>query len=478
MDVEQFLDQPIIGFFIDGAFRVPQGREPKALVSPAIGTVWKEIVEANSDDVGDAVAAAERAFISWKRVPPPVRGGFLRRIGDLLLEYQDAIAWVMAMEMGKPVTQGKGEVVYSAGYFHWFAGEAERIYGMTIPSQFQNKRLILCYEPVGVAASITPWNFPLAMAARKIAAALAAGCTAVNKPSPESPVTMLLFAHLCNMAGLPQGVMGVVPGPEKEVGEALLGVPQVRKLSFTGSTPVGKYLYEHSANTLKKLTLELGGHAPLLVFDDADIGKAVTGTVESKFRNNGETCVCANRIFVQEGILDAFSNALVKAIKKLKIGDPFDASSDLTTILHPASVAKVQHHVQDALDKGAKALLLGNEPYQPAVLSGVTPEMRIFSEETFGPVAPLISFKDDSEGIAMANKGGFGLASYVFTKSLERAFKVVEELEYGIVGVNDGRPSTYQGSFGGVKNSGFGREGGPTAIKEYLVEKFVSIQVG
>lgn len=475
MDVEQFLDQPTLGFFIDGEFVIPPNRQELTLISPVTNQPWKSLSSANTSDAEQAIASAEKAYPLWKNTPPPTRGKYLQRIGNLIEEYAMDFTKIMATEMGKPITQGKGEVSYASGYFYWYAGEAERIYGVTVPSQFEGKKLMILYEPVGVCATITPWNFPLAIPARKIAAALAAGCTVINKPSPETPVTMLLFAHICKMAELPPGVVNVIPGPEKEIGETLLHSSSVRKLSFTGSTKVGKYLYRQSAETLKKLTLELGGHAPLIVFDDADIDKAVSGTILSKFRNNGQTCVCPNRIFVQEGIYVAFVEKLIDEIKKLRLGDPFDPKSELSAVLHPASIEKVNRHIQDAIDKGAKAELMGKEPYEPVVLSHVTPEMVIFNEETFGPVVPLIRFKGDEEGIAMANASEFGLSSYVFTENLKRANRVIDALEYGIIGLNDGLPSTYQASFGGVKSSGFGREGGPTGIKEYLVEKFVSV---
>ena len=476
MDVEQFLDQPILGSFINGTFQV-SGKRKEELVSPVTGKPWKTLLPASSEEAQQAIKAAESALPLWKKTPALVRANYLRNIGDLVTEYGDEFARLMAMEMGKPITQGKGEVTYAAGYFYWYAGEAERVYGLTIPSQFKEKRLMILYEPMGVCAAITPWNFPLAIPVRKIAAALAAGCTVVNKPSPESPITMLLFAHICHMAALPPGVINIIPGPEKEIGEALLDSPVVRKLSFTGSTEVGRYLYARSANTVKKLTMELGGHAPALVFDDADLNKAVMGIIHAKFRNNGQTCICPNRILVQKGIHDAFIKKFVEEVKKLKLGDPLDLESELSAILHPASVKKVTGHIQEALAKGAKAELRGKRPCDPAVLSGITSNMVLFHEETFGPVAPIVKFTSDEEGVALANKCEYGLASYIFTENLSRANRVIDALEYGIIGLNDGLPSSYQASFGGTKNSGFGREGGPTGIYEYLQEKFVSIQL-
>jgi succinate-semialdehyde dehydrogenase/glutarate-semialdehyde dehydrogenase len=478
MDVEQFLDQPRLGFYIDGSFCSDPDRPEKQLISPLSNTAWKSLLPATYEDALNAILAAQKSFDSWKRTSSSIRAKYLRKLGDLINEHADQFAKLMATEMGKPITQGKSEAAYSAGYFYWFAGEAERIYGLTIPSQFNNKKLLISYEPVGVCAAITPWNFPLAMAARKIAAALAAGCTIINKPSTESPATMLLFAQLCQMAELPPGVVNIIPGSEEEIGKALLESNIVRKISFTGSTAVGKLLYKKSAATLKKLTLELGGHAPLIVCDDADIKEAAEQTILGKFRNNGQTCVCPNRIYVQETIYEAFAATLIEEISKLKLGDPFDENTDLTTILHPASSEKVIKQIEDALQKGAIAEHIGGrESYHPCILFDVTEDMLIYREETFGPLAALIKFKTDEEAVALANDSEFGLSSYVFTKNLDRAAKIVDALEYGIVGLNDGMPSTYQASFGGVKHSGFGREGGPTALREYLVEKFVSTRL-
>ena len=478
MDVTQFLDQPVIGYFVGGRFSSLDHAPAIDLISPYTVKKWKSYIPANEQDTHKAIEAAKEALPSWKATPSPERARILRKIGDLLLANSDTFADLMAHEMGKPITQGKGEVSYTAGYFHWFAGEAERIYGMTIPSQFPNKELMIQYEPVGVCAAITPWNFPIAMAGRKIAAALAAGCTMINKPSSESPISMLLLAHLCQRAQLPDGVLNIIPGPEETIGKVLLASPVVRKISFTGSTEVGKYLYRESADTLKKLTMELGGHAPLLVFEDADIDAAVAGTIASKFRNNGQTCVCPNRIFVQKKIYREYLDKLKQEAAKLKVGDPLDPGSDLSPILHPSADAKVVKQVADAQEKGAKTLLQGERPCDPCILADVTSDMLIYREETFGPVAAVIPFETEEEGIAMANDTPFGLASYFFSRDLSRCKRVASALQYGIVGVNDPIPSTYQASFGGVKYSGFGREGGPTAIKEYLTEKYISFVYG
>lgn len=475
MDFKAFLDTSHLGFFLDGIFHFPKKREPLILTSPVTGKAWKNLYPASVHDVRKAIQAAQEAFIQWKKIPAFERGNFLRKIGTLIEAHQENFAYIMAMETGKPISQGIKEALYAADYFHWYAGEAERIYGQTILSQHSLKRLLLTYEPVGVSVSITPWNFPLAMAARKIAAALAAGCTMINKPSEDSPITMLFFAEICSQVKLPKGVVNILPGPSEEIGNVFMKSNDVKKLSFTGGTETGKLLYQQAAATLKKLTLELGGHAPLLVFDDADLEIAVKGTIEAKFRNNGQTCIAPNRIFVQEGIYADYLCALIEKVKQLKIGDPFDRSTDLSPILHPTTEKKIKKHIDDALEKGARCELKGTHLFEPCILSEVTEDMLIFQEETFGPVLGLARFKTEEEGIAKANHTSYGLASYVFTSDLHCAIRVTEGLEFGIIGLNDGLPSTYQASFGGVKHSGFGREGGPAGIKEYLVEKFISM---
>lgn len=476
MILNAFLEKKEHSCFIDGQF-ISSGQSKITLTNPTTKSPWKTILTASKEDTQHAINAAQAAFSTWKWVPPPVRGKYLRQCGDLLLQYQDQLAAIMAMEMGKPITEGKKEVDYSAGFFHWFAGEAERIYGKTIPSQFPEKRLMLIYEPVGVAGLITPWNFPLAMPARKIAAALAAGCTTILKPSAECPLSVLALAHIFQMIDLPKGVFNVLVGDEQMIGHELLSSPIVRKIGFTGSSEVGKTLYQHSAQTLKKLTLELGGHAPVLVFVDADFQKAIDGIITAKFRNNGQTCVAANRVFVHEKIYKAFSQQLVDRIKKLKVGDPLDPSTELSTVIHPSVTKKVPVHVEDAIKKGAKVLLKGEKPHEPTILGDVTPDMLIFEEETFGPVLPLIPFKDIQEGIALANQSPYGLAAYVYTEDMTTGHLALGALEYGIIGLNDGLPSTPQGVFGGVKESGFGREGGPTGLYEYCTEKFISIRI-
>lgn len=474
MDLQQLAQQKQFSSFIDGQFADTTGAS-QPLISPLTAKAWKTIFTAGEKEAQTAIAAAERSFAAWKYTPGVHRGNVLRAVGSLILAHKALLAYVMAMEMGKPIKEGGKEVEYAAGFFLWFAGEAERLCGQLVLSADPHKRLMIVPVPVGVCGIITPWNFPLAMGARKMAAALAAGCTTVVKPSPECPVSMLLLAEICRQAGVPAGVVNVLAGAEEVIGRELLRSDIVRKLSFTGSTETGRYLYRESAATLKKLTLELGGHAPLLVFDDASLERAVAGTLAAKFRNNGQTCIAANRILVQRGIYDAYVEKLVEAVQRLAVGNPLDAETDLSTVLHPASAKRVDEHIQDALAKGAKARLLGDAPCCPSILEGVTPAMRIFNEETFGPVAALTAFDTFEEGIALANRSKYGLAAYVFSEGLQRSHAAAEALNYGIIGVNDGLPSAPQASFGGVKDSGFGREGGPSGILEYCTEKFISI---
>lgn len=473
--MNNFIEQDLYGSLIGGTMQLHPHKEAVDFISPTTEKPWKKFQPAGPEETELAIQEAQKGYSIWSRIPSPQRARHLHTVADILRKNGSLFAEVMAYEMGKPVTEGLGEVEYSASFFDWFAGEAERVYGLNIPSQYPNKSLNLLYEPIGVCGVITPWNFPIAMAARKVAAALAAGCSAVVKPSSETPLSMLLLAQACIDAGITPSALNVVIGPEQPIGKVLLQSQVIRKITFTGSTNVGKYLYKESADTLKKLSLELGGHAPLIIFADADIEKAVQGTITAKFRNTGQTCICANRILVQKDIYDDFMHAFIEAAKTLTIGNPLDPKTEISTVLHPISQYKVHEHVNDALAKGAKPELTGSEPYEPQILSGITPSMQIFREETFGPVAPITKFSTFEEAIALANASEYGLAAYLFTKDLSTAHAATSQLEYGIIGVNDGLPSTAQASFGGVKNSGFGREGGPHGIYEYLVEKYVSI---
>jgi len=472
--MKNFINKQLFGSLIGGKMLVRQNKETVDFISPTTGEPWKKFQPASTEETELAIQEAQKGYSNWSRTPTPLRAHCLRKVAEILRQNGPLLAEVMAYEMGKPITEGLGEVEYSASFFDWFAGEAERIYGLNIPSQHANKSLNLLYEPIGICGIITPWNFPLAMGARKMAAALAAGCSVVVKPSSETPLSMLLLAQACYDAGIDPSAVNIVIGPEQSIGKALLQSQAIRKISFTGSTKVGKYLYKESAETLKKLSLELGGHAPLIVFNDANLEKSVQGAIIAKFRNTGQTCICANRILVQEEIYDQFLEAFIKTTKQLKIGSPLDPKTEISTILHPISQIKVLDHLNDALAKGARSELSSTNSYEPQILSDITPSMQIFREETFGPIAPITKFSTFDEAITLGNASEYGLAAYIFTQNLTTAHEAVSQLEYGIIGVNDGLPSTAQASFGGMKNSGFGREGGPHGIYEYLVEKYVS----
>ncbi len=477
MTLKDFLKSQQLSSFIDNQHTPCDLKHSTPIISPVTKEAWKSITPATDLDVKNAIKAAHGAFEAWSHTPAPTRAFHLRDVAYLLHENKTALAEVMALEMGKPIAEGEKEVDYAAGFCEWFAGEAERLYGLTIPSHYKNKKLSLSYQPVGVCGIITPWNFPIAMLARKVAAALAAGCTVVCKPSPECPVSALAFAEIMQQVGVPSGVMNVVVGPEEMIGNTFMGSDQVRKISFTGSLAVGRSLYSKCALTMKTITLELGGHAPLIVFDDADIDVAVRETINAKFRNNGQTCVAPNRIYVHSQIYNTYVSKLVDAIRKLKVGSPLERETEISEVLHPSVEKRLHDQIVDAVKKGAYALLQGSHSYEPTVFDRVTPDMTLYYEETFGPVVPLISFEKEAEVIQMANDTQFGLAAYLFTKDLERAHTVSSALEYGVIGLNDGLPSAPEGSFGGVKSSGFGREGGPNGIKEFLEEKYVSLSL-
>ncbi len=434
------------------------------LVSPTTNETLAELDAIDSEGIHQAIEEASASFQKWKHSSREERIALFLKVAEGLRNQKESLARTMALEMGKTLRDGLAEVEYAASYFDWFAGPAGEIptSSTTLPT---GKTLTYLKEPVGVVGIITPWNFPLAMAARKIAAALAAGCPLLWKPSPECPLSALALAELC------EGLVQVLIGDEKLIGKELLASDTVRKISFTGSTDVGIYLYQASAPTLKKLTLELGGHAPLLVFNDADLEQAVTESLAAKFRSSGQTCVSPNRFLVQGEILPRYRERLLEETKKLKVGSPLDAETDLTDTLHPSVPPKVQAHIQDAVEKGAKTLLKGEHPYEPTILDEVQPHMRIFHEETFGPVIPLLSFKTKEEAVQLANDTPYGLAAYLFTK---KEVEIAHALDYGVIGINDGRPSNAALSFGGIKHSGFGREGGPEGIDEYLVAKTLS----
>jgi succinate-semialdehyde dehydrogenase / glutarate-semialdehyde dehydrogenase len=425
-------------------------------------------------EVEVAIQKAHLALNAWKNTSPFKRAEILHAIANSLAEEKEQFAQMMTLEMGKTIRESRTEVDYSIGFFRHFASECTRFFGYMVAPHVPNKELRVYYEPVGVAGIISTWNFPLAMAARKISAALAAGCSLVVKPSPETPGTLLLFAKILQKLPLPEGLVSILIGDEEMIGKKMLASDLVRKISFTGSTKVGKYLYEKSAATLKKLTLELGGQAPLIVFEDANLEKAADELIIAKLRNSGQSCIAANRILVQKKIYPKFLELLAAKMKALKVGDPFLESTDVSSILHPISKKRVQVHIQDASKKGAKILLRGKTAAHPCLIADCTPKMALFQEETFGPVLGVSSFKTEEEAIQIANHTPFGLAAYVFTQNPSRARRVTSQLAFGIIGLNDGIPSTAQVPFGGVKHSGFGREGGPSGILEYLTEKLVS----
>ena len=450
--------------------------------SPYSGVVLAQVTDCGATEARRAADHAVAAFATWRKTTAYERAAILRRWNDLLLTHQNELARLMALEMGKPVVEARGEVRYTAAFVEFYAEEAKRVYGETIPSQFATKRLFALKQPVGPAFAVTPWNFPAAMITRKAAPALAAGCTMIVKPAEQSPLTALRVAELWLEAGGPPGTLQVLPCADPvPVSAVLLEDDRIRKLSFTGSTEVGMRLYAQTSRTMKRLSLELGGHAPFLVFGDADVERAARDVAASKYRNSGQTCVCTNRIYVHESVYDRFLEQFVPLVASLKTGDPLDETTQIGPLVDGDVFAKVQSHVDDAISKGARALVGGRAGggtvFQPTVLSDVVPGMRILGEETFGPVAPVIRFRDEQDVIRRANDTPVGLAAYLWTRDLSRAFRVTEALEYGIVGINDGVPSTAQAPFGGVKHSGLGREGGKWGIEEYLDIKYVSMTV-
>jgi succinate-semialdehyde dehydrogenase/glutarate-semialdehyde dehydrogenase len=426
-----------------------------------------------------AIEAAKDAFADWGRRPAKERSDLMRRWYDLIMANVDDLGALMTAEQGKPLAEAKGEVAYAASFIEWFAEEAKRVYGDTIPSPWQDRRLVVIKQPIGVCAAITPWNFPAAMIARKAGPALASGCTMVSKPAESTPYSALALAVLAERAGIPAGVLNVLTGEAKEIGGEMTSNPDVRKITFTGSTEVGRLLMKQSADTIKKLSLELGGNAPFIVFDDADLDEAVEGAIVSKYRNAGQTCVCANRLYVQAGVYDAFAEKLVAAVGKLKVGNGFDPEVLQGPLIDFAAVEKIEDHIQDAVVKGGRVLLggkrhaLGQTFFEPTVLSEVTSQMKVAREETFGPLAPLFRFESDEEGIQMANDTEFGLASYFYSRDVGRAWRAAEALDCGIVGINTGLISNEVAPFGGVKQSGLGREGSHYGMDDFLEIKYL-----
>jgi succinate-semialdehyde dehydrogenase / glutarate-semialdehyde dehydrogenase len=453
---------------------------PKVEVTnPATSEVVATIPRGGKDEAVRAVDAADTAFRDWSRKSVYERSELIRKWYDLINEHKEDLAETMTREQGKPLKEAQGEIQYANGFISWYAEEGKRVYGEQIPATQTNKRLFVSKQPVGVVAVITPWNFPAAMITRKVAPALATGCTVVIKPANLTPLTALKMAALAEQAGIPKGVINVVTGDSKAIGDAWLEDMRVRKLTFTGSTEVGRQLMKGSADTIKKVSLELGGHAPSIVMDDCDLDKAVEGVVASKFRNAGQTCVCSNRVYVHEDIAEEFTQRLVKKVKELKVGNGLEEGVDIGPLIDEDAVEKVQKHIDDAVSKGAKVVTGGKAGkglfYEPTVLTDVSEDMLCMTDETFGPLAPISTFKTQEEAIDRANDSIYGLAAYVFTENITRGIQICEQLEYGIVGLNDGVPSTPQAPFGGFKQSGLGREGGHHGIEEYLEVKYISV---
>jgi len=479
-DIELLREQGYIG----GEWVQAQDGALLDVADPATGEVIARVPSMGAAETWRAVAAAEGAWGPWRALTAGERSELLRGWRELMIAHQEALARLMTAEQGKPLAEARAEVIYAASFIDWFAEEGRRVYGDVIPPQHADKRVLTLKQPIGVCALITPWNFPLAMIARKAGAALAAGCTLVAKPAEDTPLTALALAVLAEWAGMPPGVFNVVTGEPVPIGEELTANPMVRKLSFTGSTQVGRLLMRQCADTVKKLSLELGGNAPFIVFNDADLDAAVAGAMQSKYRNSGQTCVCANRILVQDGIYDAFAERLAAKVAGLRVGPGTEAGVEQGPLINPEVVAKVETHVADALDKGARLLTggtrhaLGGTFFQPTVLAEVTPNMRVAREETFGPVAPLFRFDTEETAVAMANDTEYGLAAYFYSRDLGRVWRISEALEYGMIGVNSGIISTAVAPFGGVKQSGLGREGSRYGIEEYLEIKYLCLDIG
>jgi succinate-semialdehyde dehydrogenase/glutarate-semialdehyde dehydrogenase len=464
--------------FIDGLWI--ESETTFEVTNPADGSVIARVADLGAVETRIAIEVAHRAFPAWAAKTAKARGAILRRWSDLMLAHADDLARLMTAEQGKPLAESKGEVAYGAAFIDWFADEAKRAYGHTIPSPMPGKRLASIKQPIGVCAAIAPWNFPIAMITRKVGPALAAGCTVVVKPAAETPLCALAIARLAVEAGVPAGVLNVVTGTDASaIGKALCEDGRVRKLSFTGSTPVGKVLYAQCAGTMKKLSLELGGNAPFIVFDDADLEAAVDGAIASKYRNTGQTCVCANRLIVQSGIHDAFARRLTEKVAAMKVGPGAGEGVTIGPLINDKALVKVEALVAEAVGQGAEVTIggarhaLGGLFYQPTVLTGATADMRLFQEEIFGPVAPIVKFETEQEAIALANATPFGLAAYFYSRDVGRCWRVAEAIEAGMVGINEGLISTEVAPFGGVKESGLGREGASEGLDEYLETKYL-----
>jgi succinate-semialdehyde dehydrogenase/glutarate-semialdehyde dehydrogenase len=467
--------------FIDGSWVGADGGGTLPVHNPATAATLGTVPNMGTGETRRAIAAAAAALPPWAARTAKERSVLMRRWFDLMLANQDDLAVLMTAEQGKPLAESKGEIAYAASFIEWFAEEGKRLYGDIIPGHQVDKRILVLRQPVGVVAAITPWNFPSAMITRKAGPALAAGCTMVCKPATQTPYSALALAELADRAGIPKGVFNVITGSSTAIGAEMTGNPTVRKVTFTGSTEVGKKLMVQCAGTVKKLSLELGGNAPFIVFDDADLDAAVQGAIASKYRNTGQTCVCANRLLVQDGVYGEFSEKLAAAVGKLRVGDGLKGVTEQGPLIDGKAVAKVEEHIADALRKGASVALggkrhaLGGTFFEPTILTGVTSEMLVAREETFGPIAPLFKFHTEAEAIAMANDTEFGLAAYLYTRDLARSWRVSEAIEYGIVGLNTGIISTEVAPFGGVKESGTGREGSKYGILDYTELKYICV---
>ena len=473
--------------YINGEWVSAESGESIQIVNPATGEVVGSAAFGDSRDAQKAIDAAHEAFGSWSRLTARERSKYLYNLSELVKQSRDELAGIISAEMGKPLGEAKGEVLGAADNFVWYAEEAKRVYGETIPSSVPNKRIMVLRQPVGVVGAITPWNFPVNMVARKIAPALAAGCTVVLKPAEATPLSAIRLFELIEKAGFPKGVVNLVIGKPESIGQEFIENPKLSKIGFTGSTRVGKLLMEGAAKQVKRVSMELGGNAPFIVFPDADLDAAVKGLFESKFRNSGQMCICTNRLYVHEDVADAFTEKLVERLKRAKVGDGRLKETEIGPLVNERALSKVLEHIEDAKGKGGQIVYGGNRLTEgdyangfycePTVISGVTDEMKIANEETFGPVVPLVRFSDEADVVRQANDTRYGLAAYVYTRDNQRCFRMAEQLEYGIVGINDGSPTQTQAPFGGFKESGIGREGGRYGMDEYLETKFVSFGV-
>ncbi len=467
--------------YVDGKWIDADSGAELDVTNPSTGRALTTVPKLGAAETARAIAAANEAWMPWRDMLAKERANTMRRWFDLMMEHQEDLARIMTAEQGKSITEARGEVAYAAAFVEWFAEEAKRTYGETIPQHQADKRIVVIKQPIGVVAAITPWNFPAAMITRKVAPALAAGCTVVIKPASQTPLSALALAVLAERAGIPKGVVNVITGSASEIGGELTANPIVRKLTFTGSTEVGKVLIAQSAATVKKVSMELGGNAPFIVFDDADLDAAIEGAIASKFRNTGQTCVCANRIYVQDKVYDAFADKLATAVAALKVGDGMEDGVEQGPLIDVAAVTKVEEHIADASAKGADVMIgggrhaLGGTFFEPTILSGVTQDMLVARDETFGPLAPLFRFSRDEDVVAMANDTEFGLASYFYARDIGRIWRVAEQLEYGIVGINTGIISTEVAPFGGVKESGIGREGSRHGIEDFMELKYICL---